>query len=254
MSRLSAAAAALICVFSLVSSMTATADDDAGANIPAIELPSPAASDATAAPEQPPPEAAPAASSVSVPASGSSGNGWIARFFWSPQYCDRNRGSREPQCAPVQGFVLRDLIRVRDGKPVEGCSSGPMLLSPRILDQMLQFTRNLPETRASWRIYGRCSGLSEIDYAAYAERVDRRVWWPPAFSPELPDVEITAEALLAAVAAANDTLPVEALSTHCRNSVLESIDMRFDDNLEYVASGSPPAGNCKAKIRVRGKR
>lgn len=203
------------------------------------------------APAEPGSEAA-TASAPAWPAAASSG--WLARFFWSPQYCDRNRGSREPQCVPVQGFVLRDLIRIRDGKSVEGCSTGPGALSPDILNQILQYTLNLPETRASWRIYGRCSGLGEVDYAAYTELVDRRIWWPQEFSPEGPDVETTAGELLAAVAKANPELPVSAMSVHCRHSALESVDIRFDDSFNYADRGVVPEGNCRAKIRMRGKR
>ncbi|WP_293371113.1 hypothetical protein [Nevskia sp.] len=153
----------------------------------------------------------------------------------------------------MQGFVLRDLIRVVDGKSLEGCTTGAVSLSPEILTQMLQFTKNAPETRASWRIYGRCSGLSEVDYAAYTELVDRRIWWPQAYSPDAPDVETTAQDILATVASANHKLPVDALSTHCRRSYLESVDIRFDDRFNYVRSSAPPDGNCKAAIRVRGK-
>jgi len=237
MSRLTALATVLACTFALGLSLPSDAEGEADAALPA-------AAEAPAAVIPAAPAEVPAASD----------SGWVARFFWSPQYCDRNRGSREPQCVPVQGFVLRDLIRVVDGKEVEGCTTGPVTLSPAILTQMLQFTRNLPETRASWRIYGRCSGLSEVDYAAYTELVDRRIWWPQDFSPEGPDVEITAAEILAAVARANHKLPVEALSTHCKRSALESIDIRFDDRFNYVQNTTPPDGNCQAKIRVLGKR
>ena len=33
-------------------------------------------------------------------------SGWVARLFWSPEYCNKHRGSREGQCGlPLQGFV-----------------------------------------------------------------------------------------------------------------------------------------------------
>lgn len=242
MPRLIAVAASLICLSGLGTVPLTYAEGEA------VFLPAGATVDAL-----------PDASADAIPAEPaatptSSDSGWVARFSWSPQYCNRNRGSREPQCVPVQGFVLRDLIRVVDGKPLEGCSTGSVTLSPAIVVQMLQFTRNAPETRASWRIYGRCSGLSEVDYAAYTELVDRRIWWPQQYSPNAPDIETSAADLLANVAGANHQLPVEALSTHCWRSYLESIDVRFDDQFRYVASSAPPDGNCKSAIRVRGKR
>ena len=237
MSRLTVAAALLASAFAIGLSLPIHAEGE-------VEVAAPEATEPVA-------EVIPAAP-AEVPAA--SDSGWVARFFWSPQYCDRNRGSREPQCVPVQGFVLRDLIRVVDGKLVEGCTTGPITLSPKILTQMMQFTRNLPETRASWRIYGRCSGLSEVDYAAYTELVDRRIWWPQTFSAEGPDVEMTAADIRTAIAHGNHKLPVEALSTHCKRSALESIDIRFDDRFNYVQNTAPPDGNCQAKIRVLGKR
>lgn len=244
MLRVTVASAALAFAFTLGTMNPVHAEGEPEAAPVSAEAVVPAESEAPAV-------AIPSASADVPPASDS---GWVARFFWSPQYCDSNRGSREPQCVPVQGFVLRDLIRVRDGKRVEGCTSGPISLSPEILGQMLQFTRNLPETRASWQIYGRCSGLSEVDYAAYTELVDRRIWWPQEFSPEGPDVESSAAEILALVAKGNHKLPVESLSTHCKRSALESIDVRFDDNFNYVQSGIPADGNCKRRIRVRGRR
>ncbi len=243
MSRLIAAPLALACALGLVSCASLKAMVPGGDDMAA----DPAAINAAASHEA-------ELSTAAERGFAANESGWVARFFWSPQYCDRNRGSREPQCVPVQGFVLRDLIRIRDGKPVEGCTTGPVLLSQPMLDQILQFTLNLPETRASWRIYGRCSGLSEVDYAAYTELVDRRIWWPEAYSPDRPDVETTAEDLLAAIAAVNHEMPVAALNVHCRFSALESVDIRFDDHFNYLPASSPAATNCKSRVRVVGKR
>ena len=182
-------------------------------------------------------------------------SGWLARFFWSPQYCNRQRGSREPQCQPLQGFVLRDLIRVQDGREQEACTQGPMTMSEPILAQILQHTKNRPETRASWRLYGRCSGLGEVNYAAYTELVDRRIYWPDLYRPNGPDVVSDADAVIAAVVAENPGLPAAALRVRCQRSYLESIDVHYADDFTYLLDpAAQRRSDCPGRLRIRGKR
>lgn len=155
-------------------------------------------------------------------------NGWVARFFWSPEYCDKNRGSKEPQCTPlVQGFVLRDLIHVVNGRDVDDCVGGSLLMSPVMLEQVSRFTKNKAEARASWRLYGRCSGLSEIDYASWTEFVDRRMSWPAKLVPGGKNVSISAAELVATLAEDNPGLTAETMVFQCNRSYLKSVDLSW---------------------------
>lgn len=180
--------------------------------------------------------------------------GWVARFFWSPEYCDKNRGSKEKQCdAPLPGFVLRDLIHVVNGRDVDDCSGGSLLMSPEMLAQVARFTKNKAEARASWRLYGRCSGLSEIDYASLTEFVDRRMSWPEQLVPGGKDVSISAAELVATLARDNPGLSAETVVFQCNRSFLKSVDLCLDDNFRYDKNSCPLTSSCGSSIKVLGK-
>ena len=181
-------------------------------------------------------------------------NGWVARFFWSPEYCDKNAGNKELQCNPqLQGFVLRDLIRVVNGRDVDDCAGGSLLMSPEMLEQVSRFTKNRAETRASWRLYGRCSGLSEIDYASWTEFVDRRMVWPETLVPGGKNVSTTAAELIAALAADNPGLSAETLVLQCNRSWLKSVDVCLDGSFQYDKAACPKTSSCGNTIKVLGK-
>lgn len=180
--------------------------------------------------------------------------GWVASFFWSPEYCDKNRGSKEEQCGvPLQGFVLRDLIHVVNDKDVDDCQNASLLMSPEMLAQMARFTKNKVETRTSWRLYGRCSGLSEVDYASWAEFVDRRMSWPEFLVPGGKDVSTSAAALAAALAVDNPGLTAETVVFQCNRAWLKSIDLCLDENFRYDKASCPRTSSCSSSIKVRGK-
>jgi len=182
-------------------------------------------------------------------------SGWVARFFWSPEYCNRNRGSREPQCgSPLQGFVLRDLIRVIDGREVDSCAVGSEALPTDILEQMTRFTRNKVETRASWRLYGRCSGLSASDYAAWAEFVDRRMVWPELFVPGGRDLQLKTTEITAGLNEENSSLGSEAVVLQCNRNWLASVDVCMDGAFNFDKSACPLASSCNTTVKVRGRR
>lgn len=181
-------------------------------------------------------------------------NGWVARFFWSPEYCDKNAGNKELQCNPqLQGFVLRDLIRVVNGRDVDDCAGGSLLMSPEMLEQVSRFTKNRAETRASWRLYGRCSGLSEIDYASWTEFVDRRMSWPDKLVPGGKNVSTTAAELAATLAADNAGLTAETVVFQCNRAWLKSVDLCLDANFQYDKASCPTTSSCGSIIKVLGK-
>lgn len=180
--------------------------------------------------------------------------GWLARFFWSPEYCDKNRGSKEVQCGvPRQGFVLRDLVHVVNDKDVDECPNGSLLMSPEMLAQMARFTKNKVETRTSWRLYGRCSGLSEVDYASWSEFVDRRMSWPENLVPGGRDVSTTAAEIVATLAQNNPGLTAETVVLQCNRAWLKSVDLCLDENFHYDKASCPRTSSCGSSIKVLGK-
>ncbi len=180
--------------------------------------------------------------------------GWLARFFWSPEYCDKNRGSKEEQCGvPRQGFVLRDLVHVVNDKDVDECPNGSLLMSPEMLAQMARFTKNKVETRTTWRLYGRCSGLSEVDYASWSEFVDRRMSWPENLVPGGRDVSTTAAEIVATLARDNPGLTAETVVLQCNRAWLKSVDLCLDENFHYDKKSCPRTSSCGSSIKVLGK-
>ncbi|WP_293393590.1 hypothetical protein [Nevskia sp.] len=194
-----------------------------------------------------------AVSTMTWPVSAMADSGWIAEFVWSPQYCSKYRDSREKQCQQTNGFVLHDLVRVVDGRTADNCDHGEAL-SQRILDQMAQFTKNRIQTQMFWHRHGRCSGLSETDYASFAEHVDRRMSWPIGYQPGSPEQLSTPADVVAALKDDNPGLKEEALALRCKRRELEAVSLCLDDRFELSASACLLSSNCGESVRLRSSR
>lgn len=192
----------------------------------------------------------PALTQAASSASTGTGSGWVAEFIWSPEYCSKHRDSGEVQCLQGHGFVLHEMRRVVDGRVAADCEDGAAL-SEAMLDQMAAFTRNRVQTLNTWRRHGRCSGLSETAYAAYAEYVDRRIIWPSAYAASAPEWQGSADELVAAVIADNPVLKPETVALQCRRRYLESINLCLDERFEWSATACPLPDNCGDSVRLR---
>lgn len=188
-----------------------------------------------------------------TPARASAGSGWIARFVWSPEYCSKFADSHEAQCQQPVGFVLQELVRVVDGREVVGCNS-TRPFPEYLIDQMAMFTRNRLQTLRIWERYGRCSGLTEIDYAAYAAYVDRRMSWPTGYQPDRVTRVDSAAGLIAALAEENPQLPADALALQCQRRHLETVTVCLDDAFEASTSACPLRSNCGERLLLRASR
>ncbi len=182
----------------------------------------------------------------------SSEAGWIAEFVWSPHYCSRFHDAREahePQCTAVNGFVLQRLQQQTAGANAADCKrGGPM--SGAIVDQMVQFTRNRVETQRAWLRHGRCSGLSEADYAAYAEHVDRRMSWPAHHPSKDREALTKPEAVLADIVRDNPGLATAAIAVRCQKRQIASILLCLDARFEPSAACVLP-DNCPDRVSLR---
>lgn len=180
-------------------------------------------------------------------------SGWMAEFVWSPQYCSQHHDSREVQCQQANGFVLQELVRIVDGRIADDCDEGA-LLSQDTVNQMARFTKNRVRTRISWQRYGRCSGLSETDYAAFAEHVDRRMNWPAGYQPGSPEQLSTTAEVIAAITGDNPGLNEEVMAMRCKRRELESITLCLDNRFELSSSACLLSSNCGESIRLRPSR
>ena len=180
-------------------------------------------------------------------------SGWMAEFVWSPQYCSQHHDSREVQCQQANGFVLQELVRIVDGRIADDCDDGA-LLSQNTVDQMARFTKNRVRTRLSWQRHGRCSGLSETDYAAFAEHVDRRMSWPVGYQPGSPEQLGTPADVIAAITDDNPGLNEQAMALRCKRRELVSITLCLDDRFELSASACLLSSNCGDSVRLRASR
>ncbi len=180
-------------------------------------------------------------------------SGWMAEFVWSPQYCSQHHDSREVQCQQANGFVLQELVRIIDGRVADDCDDGAQL-SQDMVDQMARFTKNRVRTRMSWQRHGRCSGLSETDYAAFAEHVDRRMSWPVGYRPGSPEQLSTPADVIAAIKDDNPGLNEQAMALRCKRRELESITLCLDDRFELSASACLLRSNCGDSVRLRASR
>ncbi len=179
--------------------------------------------------------------------------GWVARFVWSPNYCARTRDSRELQCRRQNGFLLDDLARVSDGSLADDCRQGAAL-SDDLFERILRVTQNRMHSQLIWRRQGRCSGLSEADFASYVGHVDRRMSWPAGFQPGAPELVSTPREIVAALTAENPGLPEAALVLHCKRQFLQSVSVCLDGSFGYSADRCPLDSNCGDTIRLQASR
>lgn len=175
---------------------------------------------------------------------------WVASFYWSPQYCHEHRTSREQQCKEPNGFVINSFARIGARDANADCQSAnapPQDLVPQLMRVML----NRPQMQINWDRFGRCSGHSDVEYAAYLEFVDRYIEWPALVSTESGGELLALTDLTKAITDNNPTLPIEAMSFQCNRDWLQLVEICLNQDLRYDGSNCQTTSNCKNMVRVR---
>jgi ribonuclease T2 len=147
---------------------------------------------------------------------------WVAAFSWTPTWCEREGDARrDARCADGAGvgWALHGLwpqyergwpsfcrTRERDPTRAETAAAGRLYGSSGLAWHQ-------------WRKHGRCSGLSARDYYLLSARVVDRLRLP-----EMPAAgTVSAEALEAAILAANPGMRHDMVTVTCRDGAIHEV-------------------------------
>lgn len=175
---------------------------------------------------------------------------WVASYYWSPQYCDDNLSSREPQCMQPHGFLVEELIHIKDGRNLENCG-GEQPLDKNLVNRLMSVTLNRQGTEAKWLRYGACSGFSASEYAGQIEFMDRRVTWPSAYDPMYTYKNVGLIQLAQQISSENPDLNLQNMTFTCKGAWLESIELCMTSDFGYAHASCPKANSCGDKVNLR---
>jgi len=174
---------------------------------------------------------------------------WVLTLAWSPEYCQLNLGSKEPQCTEERYFELGGLQPRYRQSPDPGCADENL---PReALDEALWVLPNKALLRKIWRSQGACSGLGSQEYLLQLDRARRRVAIPEDYAQAAEKRSTTVTALKEAFMRSNPGLDPDEIVPRCRGSWLREVRLCVDGNFEFQACDVDVADLCRDEIRVR---
>lgn len=174
---------------------------------------------------------------------------WVVSFAWSPEYCKRNLGAKEPQCLTAHYFALSGLFPGHS-RPAGDCrgEAFPKALLPRALDAL----PNEEQLQKVWRREGTCTGLGAEEYLLQLERAGRRLLIPEQFkNPGREGLTMSPAELKASFSADNPGMPAEALSLRCRSKWLEEIRVCLDRDFQFQPCADQVSRECPDTLRLR---
>jgi ribonuclease I len=194
--------------------------------------------------------AAPQVKADSESAAAGSASGWIADYFWSPQYCREDLQSHEPQCIQPHGFVIRELIRKVSGVEQEHCDNES--ISRELLDRAIEFTFNMLKTKEAWDQYGKCGGVNASEYVGLLEYINRKIQWPDEYDPTVAGNKAVTAELAGEISQLNPGLNDQTMVFQCNGPWLEKIQICMDSDFKYDKISCPAApGNCGDTVKFR---
>lgn len=198
----------------------------------------------------------------STPSSSSDFDFYVLALSWSPTHCssDRGRGRDDDlQCRSGRpyGFVLHGLWpQYERGYPADCPSGEPRAVAADIVEDMLKISPSAALVQHEWTKHGTCSGLSQADYFAAAERAFEAISIPPALVHLTQPLATTAEAVRDAFVKSNPTLAREGLSATCSRNELAEIWICLDGTLApRTCSREVAKRHCgRREVRMRAVR
>ncbi len=171
---------------------------------------------------------------------------WILSLAWTPEYCDTNLGSKEPQCTEERFFTVNGLEPVFNGaKP--GCGDGH--LERAEVERWLVVIPNRARSMKVWRSQGACSGLSLPEYFVQLERASRRLVVPQEYERVTDLLQTSPTDFKQAFIRDNPGLTERSIALRCRGRWLREVEACFDSNFGPKSCEAPE--NCPDPLRLR---
>lgn len=184
-------------------------------------------------------------------ASGDSLRGWVAGLSWTPQYCEINAASKEPQCRGEHYFVIDRLAPQFAVGTMPECSkeSG---LDRDAVDRLMWIVPNRHTLRSQWNKQGRCSGLSQDAYFQQVERARRRILIPRPYLGTRDVIDTTPEQLRLAFIDANPGMTEGGIVAYCSSGRwLREVRICLDAGFGFRDCQIDTEDRCGDSIRVR---
>jgi ribonuclease T2 len=158
---------------------------------------------------------------------------WTLHLVWSPDFCEANLTSKEPQCTEERYFTVDGLLpHFSDGAQPE-CSDAS--LSDEELERWMVTIPSRAQIKKTWKKQGACSGLDSAGYYTQLERASRRVVVPSEFGAVTDTLKLSRALVKKAFIDNNPGLTEESLVLDCRGRSLAGVNVCFDADFQYQA-------------------
>lgn len=162
---------------------------------------------------------------------------------WSPTFCLTHGDN--PQCTKGYGFVLHGLWpQYANGGWPESCQpAAPLSAEARRYGNQLFPTNGL--LSHEWQKHGTCSGLSDKDYLAAADKALTSVKIPAAFDAPAQPLRMSAQQIAAQFRQANPGLPADGIAVVCHGPELSEVRVCLSKDLGFQSCGRAIKSRCR---------
>jgi ribonuclease T2 len=201
-------------------------------------------------------------SSTKVPVASGDFDYYLLVLSWSPTHCSGDAGhgrSSDLQCRSGRpfGFVLHGFWPQDERGYPENCSSSePRRVGDDLLSSMMKISPSADLIQHEWQKHGTCSGLSQRDYFATAERAFRSISVPSTYVRPNGDVRTKPDDVREAFLSVNPALSRASIAATCSRNELAELWVCLDKGLAPRAcSNDVRKRHCGAReVRMRAVR
>lgn len=183
-------------------------------------------------------------------AAAADGDYWVLRLSWSPEYCNADLASRQPQCRDEHYLLPVGLVRHTQFEELRRCGKAPEL-PPEVFNRLFNLTYNENSLRRHWRTYGACTGLEPKEYAIQLDYAASKLTTPESFERLRESRRFELGEFKTALMRANPGLEEDAIALDCSAGWLKEISVCLDDAMHFRACGAGVREHCDEHVRVR---